>query len=144
MEQQLAAGRAANAEEIKKVKNQLAEEQKKLKAIKLSLADTPENVVKKLKALKKQKADEATARKRAEDTMRSVRKEKQNLEQKLANLETALKNSADLASSYKTLHEACNKMKDMLKDADDLPEIPMLNEKLLEDIEQAAKSLEES
>ena len=35
------------------------------------------------------------------------------------------------------------KLKDMLKDADDVPEIPVLNEKLLEGIEQAANSLED-
>ena len=143
MENQVSAGRAANAEEVKKIKSQLAEEQKKLKAIKLSLNDTPENVVKKLKALKKQKTDETNAKKRAEDAMRVARKEKQTAEQKLTSVETAIKDSAELVTTFKEMHEACNKMKDMLKDAEDLPEIPVLNEKLLEGIEQAAKSLEE-
>jgi DNA repair exonuclease SbcCD ATPase subunit len=143
MENQINAARAANAEEVKKVKKQLAEEQKKLKAINVSLADTPENVIKKLKALKKQKGDESTARKRAEDATRAARKEKQALEQKLESIEAAIKDSAELAKSFRELHEASMKMKYLLKEAEDLPTLPMLNEKQLERIEEAASSLED-
>ena len=53
---QLEAERAAVAKEIQKLKDGLAEKDKALKAINAALADTPENVVKKMKALKEGKA----------------------------------------------------------------------------------------
>ena len=143
MEKQVKTARANNAEEIKKIKKQLADEQKKLKAINVSLGDTPENVVKKVKTLKKQKSDESDARKRADDAMRTARKEKQTLEQRVKNIEEAIKQSADLVEQFRELHEAASNLKDLAKDAEDSPEVLPLNEKLLEGIEQAAKSLEE-
>jgi DNA repair exonuclease SbcCD ATPase subunit len=143
MEKQMQTAREMNAEEVRKIKKQLTEEQKRLKAINVSLADSPENVVKKLKSLKKQKVDESEARKRAEEATRTIRKEKQTLDQKINGIEAAIKESAELAESFRELHEASSKMKDMLKDADDVPSLPMLNEKLLENIENAAKSLDE-
>ena len=143
VEKQMQFARESNAEEVRKIKKQLAEEQKKLKAINVSLADSPENVIKKLKSLKKQKADESDARKRAEEATRTIRKEKQTLEQDLKNIESAIKESAELAKSFRDLHEAGTQMKEMLKDADDVPALPVLNEKLLESIEKAASSLEE-
>jgi chromosome segregation ATPase len=143
MQQQMQAARANNAEEVKKIKKQLTDEQKKLKVINTNLGDTPENVVKKLKALKKQKADEANDRKRAEDATRTIRKEKQTLEQRLNNIEAAIKQSAELAEKFRELHEITTSLHELAKDSDDAPEVPMLNEKLLEGIEEAAKSLEE-
>ncbi|MCW8964764.1 MAG: hypothetical protein OQL16_13295 [Gammaproteobacteria bacterium] len=143
IEQQIIAARAANAEEVKKAKKQLAEEQKKLKAINVSLGDTPENVVKKMKAMKKQKTDDANAKKRAEDATRAIRKEKQTLEQRLKAIESAIKESAEMVEKYRECHEACTTMHGLLKDSDDRPELPVLNDKLLEGIEEAAKSLDE-
>jgi len=143
IEQQIVAARTANAEEIKKAKKLLSDEQKKLKAINVSMGDTPENVVKKLKALKKQKTDDANDRKRAEEATRAIRKEKQTLDQRLTNIESAIKDSADMVEKYRELHETCSKMNDLLKDTDDTPVLPVLNEKLLEKIEAAAKSLED-
>jgi len=143
IEQQIIAARAANAEEVKKSKKQLADEQKKLKAINVSLGDTPENVVKKMKAMKKQKTDDANAKKRAEDATRTIRKEKQTLEQRLKGIESAIKESAEMVEKYRECHEACTTMHGLLKDSDDRPELPVLNDKLLEGIEEAAKSLDE-
>ena len=143
IEQQIVAARAANAEEIKKAKKQLADEQKKLKAINVELGDTPANVVKKLKALKKQKTDDANDRKRAEEATRAIRKEKQTLDQRIKNIESAIKDSAELVEKHRELHEASTTMHELLKDSDDRPELPMLNDKLLEGIEAAAKSLED-
>ena len=61
-ERQLVAGKADNAEALKKARAEVTDKQNKLKAISKSLADTPENVVRKLKTLKKQKMDEAKLR----------------------------------------------------------------------------------
>ena len=54
--QQIANQRAAAARELQKVKDQLAERDKSLKAINTALADTPENVLKKV-----ERAQEAEA-----------------------------------------------------------------------------------
>jgi chromosome segregation ATPase len=48
-ERQLANGKADNAEALKKARAEVTEKQNKLKAISKALADTPENVVRKLK-----------------------------------------------------------------------------------------------
>lgn len=143
IEQQMVAARNANADELKKAKKALQDEQKKLKAINVSLADTPENVIKKLKALKKQKADDANAKKRAEEATRVIRKEKQTLDQRIKAIESAIKDSAKLAESHRELFETCETMHGLLKDVDDAPAKPVINEKLLEGIEAAAKSLED-
>lgn len=141
-EQRVIAARTSNAEEIKKIKKQLADEQKKLKTINTSLGDTPENVIKKLKTLKKQKMDSTSAQKRLEEATRSIRKEKQILEQRLENIESAIKNCSKMADQYRECHKVCSTMHDLLKDSDDRPKLPDLNENLLEDIEEASKSLE--
>ena len=57
-ERQLSSGKSDNALALKKAKAEVTDKQAKLKAISKALADTPENVVKKLKTLKKQKLDE--------------------------------------------------------------------------------------
>jgi hypothetical protein len=75
-EQQLTKGKADNAEALKKARAEVTDKQNKLKAISKSLADTPENVVRKLKTLKKQKMDEAKLRTQAESRLQSMRKEK--------------------------------------------------------------------
>ena len=58
-EQDMAVERAAHIKEMKKIKDQVTAKDNQIKAINKALADTPENVVKKLKTLKKQK-DEAS------------------------------------------------------------------------------------
>ncbi|HHJ80642.1 MAG TPA: hypothetical protein ENJ65_03310, partial [Candidatus Tenderia electrophaga] len=53
-ENDMSVERAAHIQEMKKIKALIAEKESALKAIKKSLGDSPENVVKKLKTLKKQ------------------------------------------------------------------------------------------
>lgn len=142
-EHQAAAGREANAKELNRLKDQLAEKEKSLKAIKVALADTPENVVKKLKTLKKQKTDESTERKRAETELRQLGKEKQSLEQQIAEYEAAVENAGKLATQYRELHKLCSEQNERLVESGvedkNLPEIPELDEALLESLEQLGK-----
>ena len=143
IEQQMQAARAANAQEVKKVKTQLAEEQKKLKSVKNDLGDTPVNILKKLKALNKQKTDDTNAKKRAEEATRSLRKEKQKLEQQIRSIESAIAESAEMAESYRELHKTCKTMHGLLKGVDDRPALPVLNDKKLEGIEATAKTIKD-
>ncbi|MCW8839498.1 MAG: hypothetical protein OQL05_03315 [Gammaproteobacteria bacterium] len=89
LEQKLTNERANNERQQKKLKESLAEKERAIKAITTTLSDKPENVVKKLKTLKKQKMDESDARKKAEQALSVLRKEKQQLEQELKAVQTA-------------------------------------------------------
>lgn len=140
-EHQLATGKADNAEALKKARAEVADKQNKLKAISKSLADTPENVVRKLKTLKKQKMDEAKLRSQAESRLQSMRKEKAKLEDELAANKSALEAAAKLAVQLRAMHETCveaeatiaslsDKKKDQLS-------VPELDEAALESLEQA-------
>lgn len=86
LERQLTNERANNERLQKKLKEDLAEKERAIKAINTILSDKPENVVKKLKMLNKQKMDESDARKKAEQALSALRKEKQQLEQELKEL----------------------------------------------------------
>jgi len=128
-ERQLANGKADNAEALKKARAEVTEKQNKLKAISKVLADTPENVVRKLKTLKKQKMDEAKLRGQAESRLQSMRKEKTKLEAELETLKPALENAATLLEQIKLMHETClqaestiKKLSDKKKDQLELPE----------------------
>lgn len=128
-ERQLANGKADNAEALKKARAEVTEKQNKLKAISKALADTPENVVRKLKTLKKQKMDEAKLRGQAESRLQSTRKEKTRLEAELEALKPALENAATLLEQIKLMHETClqaestiKKLSDKKKDQLELPE----------------------
>lgn len=128
-ERQLANGKADNAEALKKARAEVTEKQNKLKAISKALADTPENVVRKLKTLKKQKMDEAKLRGQAESRLQSMRKEKTKLEAELETLKPALENAATLLEQIKLMHETClqaestiKKLSDKKKDQLELPE----------------------
>ena len=92
---QLTNDRANHAQQLKKLKDSLAEKERAIKVISTTLSDTPENVVKKLKTLKKQKMDESDARKKAEEMILSLRKEKQKLEQSVKELEAAQEESEE-------------------------------------------------
>lgn len=137
--QQVANQRAHAASELQKVKDRLAEREKSLKAINTALADTPENVLKKLSALKKQKQDEADARRQIEAALNALRAEKRQQDQKLTDVQ---RNGATLVTRYRELHELSLKLHEQLKplveDAQGLPELPELDTKLLEAIEQPA------
>jgi len=140
-EQNMAVERANHAKELKKTKAQLADKDKALKAINKALADTPENVIKKLRVLKKQKDDEALARKQAETTIRSLRKENKQLEQTAKESDDK---TASLAEQFRELHKLCETLHEQLKplvdDEKNLPAIPELNEELLGGGEKDAKA----
>ncbi|MCH6564692.1 MAG: hypothetical protein IH811_02325 [Proteobacteria bacterium] len=140
-ESKLVTGRAENAEALKKVRAEVTDKQNKLKAISKALADTPENVIKKLKTLKKQKMDEAKLRTQTESKLQSIRKQKTKLEGELENSKALMAQSAPLIAQLKELHAIAKKQRKKLKslsdDKKDLVEIPKLDEELLETIEKA-------
>lgn len=146
-EEKLALGKTANAEELKKIKAQLADKQKEIKQITKTLADTPENVVKKLKALKKEKLDEANLRKRAEEVSRTLRKDKQKVEQDLKESSERFEQAGKLVVSQRELHKFANEQYDRLvevsKDKKALVAVPALDEALLEAFESESKSDDE-
>jgi len=139
-ESKLLTGRAENAEALKKVRAEVTDKQNKLKAISKALADTPENVIKKLKTLKKQKLDEAKLRTQTESKLQSIRKAKTKLEGELENSKALVAQSAPLIAQLKELHAIAKKQRKKLKslsdDKKDLVEIPKLDEELLETIEK--------
>jgi colicin import membrane protein len=130
---QIATERATSAGELQKVKSQLIEKEKALKSINTALADTPENVVKRLKALKKEKQDEADARRQVEFSFTTLRAEKQKQDQRLTEV-------GKLITQYRELHELTVKVRDQLKplvaEEKDVPAVPELDTKLIETIEQ--------
>ena len=140
-ESKLVTGRAENAEALKKIRAEVTDKQNKLKAISKALADTPENVIKKLKTLKKQKMDEARLRTQTESKLQSIRKQKTKLEGELENSKALMAQSAPLIAQLKELHAIAKKQRKKLKslsdDKKDLVEIPKLDEELLETIEKA-------
>ncbi len=140
--QQMANQRAAAATDLQKVKDRLAERENSLKAINTALADTPANVLKKMNALKKQKQEEADARRQVESALNTLRTEKRQQDQMLAD---ARRNGATLVSRYRDLHALSLKLLEQLQplaeDATSLPEVPELDTKLLEAVEQPPESV---
>ena len=135
--QQIVIERTTAAKELQKVKDRLAERERALKAINTALADTPENVLKKMNAFKKQKQEEADARRQVESALNTLRTEKRQQDQKSADV---LRNGATLVTRHRDLHALSLKLHEQLKplveDANSLPAIPDLDTKLLEEIEQ--------
>ncbi len=145
-EQQMSAERTVHASEIKKFKAQIAEKDKALKAINKALADTPENVIKKLKTLKKQKTDEANACKLVEASAATLRKEKRELEQRSKEMKMGLESSEKLAEQYRDLHKLCvslhEQLDPLIDDKEALSSVPALDEQSLEIITQVVKAEE--
>lgn len=139
-ENALNIGREQNSDALKKARDDLARKDRELKAINSALADTPENVVKKLKTLKKQKLDENTARKAAESSVRTLKKEKKELDEKLEERKTILEQSGKLVEQYRELRTvAAANLEKLTEASDDAPEqLPEQDDKLLEGIEMAA------
>ncbi|NNE63684.1 MAG: hypothetical protein HKN34_06355 [Gammaproteobacteria bacterium] len=139
-ERQLAIGKSENAEALKKARAEVADKQNKLKAISKSLADTPENVVKKLKTLKKQKMDEAKLRTQTESKLQSIRKEKKKLEAELETQKALAEKAAPLVEQVRELHGLCKeankKIKSLSEDKKDQIKIPKLDKELLESFEE--------
>ena len=106
-ERQLTIGKADNAEAVKKARAEVTDKQNKLKAISKALADTPENVVRKLKTLKKQKLDEARLRTQAETRIQKMRKEKSAVDAELETQKSTLESVAKLLEQVKAMREAC-------------------------------------
>ena len=106
-ERQLAVGKADNADALKKARAEVTDKQNKLKAISKALADTPENVVRKLKTLKKQKLDEARLRTQSETRLQKMRKEKSQLEAELETQKSTLESVAKLLEQVKAMRETC-------------------------------------
>ena len=140
-ERQLVNGKADNAEALKKARAEVIEKQNKLKAISKALADTPENVVRKLKTLKKQKMDEAKLRGQAESRLQLMRKEKSRLEADLETRKSALENAATLLEQIKAMHETCLQAESTIKKLSDKKKdqlkIPAFDAAALESLEQA-------
>ncbi len=134
------AGRATNSEELKKAKAQVVQKDKELKNITKILADTPENVVKKLKTLKKEKMDEANLRKKSEENARRLRKEKQEKEAELKESTALVDNAAELATQVRELHQLANsqydKLAESVDDKSELTVVPALNEDLIKAYEK--------
>ncbi|VAW88011.1 hypothetical protein MNBD_GAMMA18-431 [hydrothermal vent metagenome] len=139
-EQQMTVERDSHIKEMKKGKKQVADTEKALKAINKALADTPENVMKKLRTLKKQKSDEATACKLAENSVRTLKKEKTKLEQ---DLKASEEKETTLVEQYRELHKLCGELHGQLKplvdDESTLPAIPALDEEMLNGNESEAE-----
>ena len=140
-ERQLAIGKADNAEALKKARAEVAEKQKELKSISKALADTPENVVRKLKTLKKQKMDEAKLRNQAESRLQKERKKQSSLEAELEANKAKLAEAAKMLGQLKTMHDTCvqaeatikglsDKKKDQLK-------VPEFDEAALEALQKS-------
>jgi len=140
-ERQLAAGRAENTEALKKVRAEVTEKQNKLKAISKSLADTPENVVRKLKTLKKQKLEDSKLRTQTEGKLQATRKEKAKLETELENRKSLNEQSLPLIAQLRELHSICSKankkITSLSEDNKGAIKIPKLDEELLENLEKA-------
>jgi chromosome segregation ATPase len=137
----MANQRAAAATALQQVKDRLIERETSLKAITAALADTPANVLKKMNALKKQKREDADARRQVESALNTLRTEKRQQDQRLAD---ALRNSATLVTHYRDLHALSLNLREQLQalaaDAKGLPEVPELDTKLLEAVEQRTEN----
>jgi colicin import membrane protein len=131
---QIEIERANFSKEMQQMKSFVAEKDKAVKAINAALADTPENVVKKLKALRKEKQDEADGRRQAEATMGTLRKEKQQADEQLTK---ANDKNAKLVTAYTETHGLATKLHEQLKpllaDEKDLPALPELDKSLTEE-----------
>lgn len=138
---QLTIGRKENAEAVKKARAEVIDKQNKLKAISKALADTPENVVKKLKTLKKQKFDESKLRSQTESKLQVTRKAKAKLETELEVQKSLVEQSAKLVEQIREFHDLCKKQNKKIKSLSDdkklIVKIPKLDEELLETLEKA-------
>jgi colicin import membrane protein len=130
------ADRKLAADELQKLKSQVDEKAKALKAITTELGDTPANVAKKIKALNKKKHEDNTAKKRIEDELKNVKKERTEKTKKADAKETQAK---AILKGYQALQTYCdeqyNKLKELVEDSKTLASPPKLNEDLYADLE---------
>ena len=137
-EQALATGRQDNAEALKKARRSVEEKQKELKAINTALADTPENILKKLKTLRKQKLDESNARKVAEDANRKLKKENKTQKEELDTLGSLKEQAARLLAGYRELASWAESA-----EGSDAGEAPTVDASLLSEIETLTGGVDE-
>lgn len=140
----IVAERTGTTKEIQRLKDRIVEQDKAMKATNMALSDTPENVIRKMNTLKKQKQDEADARRAVESALNTMRADKRKQEQHTSEV---LKDSTKLLQNYRDLHAACSGMHEQLKplvDAKDLPALPDLDTKLVESIEQTSSKIEKA
>ena len=146
-ERQMTIGKAENTETVKKARADVADKQAQLKAISKALADTPENVVKKLKTLKKQKLDESKAKSQVEAKLLSTRKEKTKLEAEVETQKELAQQGAGLVAQVRELHGLCKdankKIKALSEDKKDVVKVPKLDDELLEGLEKILPATEE-
>jgi hypothetical protein len=140
-EHQLAKGKEDNAAALKKARAEVAEKQNQLKSISKALADTPENVVRKLKTLKKQKMDESKLRTQAESKLQKTRKQNAELEAEVEAQKALVKSAAGLVAQIRELHSTClaaeatiGELSDKKKDQLEVPEVDL---QALETLEEA-------
>ena len=134
-------GGATNAEALKKAKRDVENQKKELKAINTALADTPENILRKLKTLKKQKLDEGNARKTAEEANRKLKKESKEQKEELETLAGLKEKSASLLAAYRELESWASTVAEGLAEGTD--EAPVADAKLLSDIETLTAGADE-
>lgn len=137
---QMATERANFTKEMQQMKNFVAEKDKAMKAINTALADTPENVVKKLKALRKEKQDEADGRRLVEANVATLRKEKREQEEKL---KEGQEKTTKLITAYRDTHALSAKLHEQLKPlvkAEELPPLSELDKVLVGDAEPEAET----
>ena len=130
---QIATERANFTKEMQSMKAFVAEKDKAVKAIHAALADTPENVIKKLKALRKEKQDEADGRRLVEANVATLRKEKREQEEQLTK---ANEKNTKLVKAYTDTHALATKLHEQLKplvDEKDLPALAELDKTLTEE-----------
>jgi len=139
-ERQLAIGKVDNAEAVKKARAEVTDKQNKLKAISKALADTPENVVRKLKTLKKQKLDEARLRTQAETRIQKMRKEKSTVDAELEAQKSTLESVGKLLEQVKAMRETCLAAEETIKGLSDKKKdqliMPEFDEAAFEALEQ--------
>lgn len=145
-ERQMTIGKAENTETVKKARADVADKQSQLKAISKALADTPENVVKKLKTLKKQKLEESKAKSLATTKLLSIRKEKTKLETELETQKQLAQQGARLVAQVRELHGLCKKankkIKTLSEDKQDVVKLPEPDNELLEALEKILPEVE--
>lgn len=131
---QMATERANFTKEMAQMKNFVADKDKAMKAINAALADTPENVVKKLKALRKEKQDEADGRRLVEANVATLRKEKREQEEALTK---ATDKNGKLVTAYTETHALAaqlhEQLKPLVKDEKELPVLPEFDKSLTEE-----------
>lgn len=132
------ADRKVSSGEIDKLKSQVDEKSKALKNVNTILGDTPQNMAKKIKALNKKKHEDTTAKKRIEDELKNVKKERTEKSKKADGKEAQAK---AILNGYKALQTYCDeqydKLKELVENEKDLGTPPKLEEDIYADLENS-------